>query len=244
MNVSTMFASKCVLGESPLWHQKSKSCFWVDIHHGVLYQYNLSQDRIRQWDVNDHVSLVIESYDCNLILAVQGGVLSFDPETGSKIWIADIDKDIPNNRCNDGGCDAMGRLWIGTMDKQCKRGAGSLYRVDRDLIVKKMIGGRSIPNGIVWSIQNERMYFIDTISQKVQSYLYNKSTGDIYYEKDVVQIPLAMGMPDGMAIDAEGMLWIALYNGGAVTRWDPSNGHLLQKVDLPALHITNCAFCG
>ncbi|MEB0261961.1 MULTISPECIES: SMP-30/gluconolactonase/LRE family protein [unclassified Mucilaginibacter] len=244
MNVSTLFPSQCLLGESPLWHRQSRSCFWVDIQKSILYQYDWLSAKTKQWEIKEHVSLAVEGPDDNLIIAVKGGILKFNLKTANKTWLADIDKNISNNRCNDGGCDIQGRLWVGAMDMECKENAGSLYRVDNNLVVNKMVGNRTIPNGLTWSLHNERMYFIDTPSQTVVSYLYNKNSGDIYYEKIAVNIPVNMGMPDGMAIDAEGMLWIALYNGGCITRWNPSSGELLDEIDLPAIHITNCAFVG
>jgi len=244
MNISTLFPSQCVLGESPLWHRESQSCFWVDIHQSILYQHDWLSGQTKHWEVKEHVSLAVEGPGDNLILALKGGILNFNFKTAAKTWLADIEKNISNNRCNDGGCDVQGRLWIGTMDMAFKENAGSLYRIDADLAVNKMVGNRTIPNGLIWSLHNERMYFIDTPSHAVVSYLYNKNSGEIYFEKVAVNIPANMGMPDGMAIDAEGMLWIALYNGGCVTRWNPSSGELLNRIDLPAIHITNCAFVG
>lgn len=244
MNISTLFPSQCILGESPLWHRESQSCFWVDIHQSILYQFDWLTGQTKQWEVKEHVSLVVEGQGDNLILALKGGILNFNFKTASKTWLADIDKNISNNRCNDGGCDVQGRLWVGTMDMAFKENAGSLYRIDADLAVNKMVGSRTIPNGLTWSLHNERMYFIDTPSHTVVSYLYHKNSGEIYFEKVAVNIPTSMGMPDGIAIDAEGMLWIALYNGGCVTCWNPSSGELVDRIDLPAIHITNCAFVG
>jgi len=244
MNISTLFPSQCILGESPLWHRESQSCFWVDIHESILYQYDFLSAQPKQWEVKEHISLAVEGPADNIILAVKGGILNFNLKTAHKTWLVDIEKDILNNRCNDGGCDVQGRLWVGTMDMAFKENAGSLYRIDNDLAIIKMVSNRTIPNGLTWSLHNERMYFIDTPSRTVVSYLYNKNSGEIYFEKIAVTIPSDMGMPDGMAIDAEGMLWIALYNGGCITRWNPSTEELLDRIDLPAMHITNCAFVG
>ena len=244
MNISTLYSAQCILGESPLWHPNRNSCFWADIHSGNLYEYNWLTGHTSKQYIAGHLSLVMQSTGDQLLLAVQGGLMKMDLATGHKTWLTDLDKHIVTNRCNDGACDTQGRLWVGTMDTRCADRAGSLYRVDRDGAVKKMIGNLTIPNGLVWSMQNDRMYFIDTPSQNVFSYLFNSRTGDIIFEKIAVQIPVTMGMPDGMTIDAEGMLWVAIYNGGCITRWDPRNGQLISKIKLPALHITSCAFAG
>ena len=130
------------------------------------------------------------------------------------------------------------------MDMQCKAAAGSLYRIGEDLTINKVISDLTIPNGIVWSLDNEQMYFIDTPTQQVVSYNFNKGTGRISNESVSVEIPIEMGMPDGLAIDTDGMLWIALYGGGGIARWNPITGSLIEFIKLPALNITNCAFVG
>ena len=227
-----------------MWHDRRKSCFWVDIASGILYEYNWETKIVEKRNFDRPISLVMESNGDSLILAVKGGIVKLDLNTGNLTWLTDLDKHIETNRCNDGGCDVNGRLWVGTMDIDCKEKAGSLYCLDNDLTVKKMIDNLTIPNGLVWSLDNERMYFIDTPSQSVVSYLFKKSNGNIYYEKKIIRVPSEMGMPDGMTIDSEGMLWIALYNGGCITRWNPADGQLLELVKLPALHVTSCAFVG
>ena len=211
----------------------------------MLQELNWSTKEVQIWHINRRVSLIIEGKDDRLILAVQGGLVSLDLKTNDLEWLTDIEKDIQNRRCNDGGIDANGRLWVGVMDIHCKAGEGSLYRLDELTgVPKKMIEGLTIPNGLVWSQDGERMYFIDTVSGAVKSYLFDLAKGTITYEKDAVTIPPDMGMPDGMAIDKQGMLWVALYGGFAVSRWDPVSGKLLDLIELPAPNVTNCCFAG
>jgi len=174
MDIATLSALHCVLGESPLWHSARKSYFWVDVHPGVLYELNPLTQALSKWEIGKPVSLVLESDGNQVILAVKGGLVKLDFTNGEQAWLTDIDSNILNNRCNDGASDSLGRLWIGTMDMECKANAGSLYRVDGDFMVKKMIGNLTIPNGLVWSLDHERMYFIDTPERKVVSYLFNK----------------------------------------------------------------------
>lgn len=243
MDIVTLSASQCILGESPIWHSARRSFFWVNVCPGILYELDLFSQCLNKWDIGKCVSLVLEGGINDVVLAVEGGVVTLNLESGEQKWIVRLEDSNHNIRCNDGALDLEGRLWVGTMDKNCKAGVGSLYRID-GTNVKKMIGNLTIPNGLVWSLDHERMYFIDTPKSAVVCYLFNKKTGDIYYEKEVIVIPPIMGMPDGMTIDAEGMLWIALYGGGGVARWNPVNGILLEVIKLPALNITNCEFVG
>ncbi|MEO6498265.1 MAG: SMP-30/gluconolactonase/LRE family protein [Mucilaginibacter sp.] len=243
MKVETLYPSHCMLGESPVWHRRRGSYFWVDIEEGILYELNAAKD-LQMWKLKTKVSLIIEQEDDTLLLAVQGGVVRFNPADGSTTELVGLDKDYPANRCNDGACDADGRLYIGTMNVNCEKDAGNLYRIDKDFTVTKVINDLTIPNGIVWSHDQARMYFIETMSRTVKSYLFNRKTGEIYYEKIAVTIPEDMGYPDGMAIDTEGMLWVALYGGYGVSRWNPETGMLLEKISLPVPHVTNCTFGG
>lgn len=245
MTVSTLFKASNVLGESPFWHAKRQSLFWVDIEQGLLHELDWKTKDAQTWQLERRVSLIIEGNDDQLILGVQGGLVSFDLKTGDFKWLAEIEKEIPDRRCNDGGVDSKGRIWVGVMDIHCKAGEGSLYRLNNlSAPPAKMIEELTIPNGLVWSHNNDRMYFIDTVSRAVKSYLFNGVTGAIEYEKDAINIPPQMGMPDGMTIDHEGMLWIALYSGFAIGRWNPLNGKLMNLIKLPVPNITNCCFVG
>jgi len=175
---------------------------------------------------------------------VQGGVGIFNLQTGKLNWLLDLEKDIANNRTNDGACDTHGRLWLGTMDVNCKEGLGSLYCIDKTLVVQKKLQNLSISNGIAWSLDNHRMYHIDTATGIASSYSFDVSTGDIKFEKKAIEVPAEIGSPDGMCMDEEGMLWIAHWDGFGVYRWNPDTGKLLDKIELPVPQVTACAFGG
>lgn len=128
------------------------------------------------------------------------------------------------------------------MSTKDEKNAGALYRLDTDSTIHKMIENVSISNGIVWSLDSTKMYYIDTPSQKVVVYDYSNTSGEIKNKHTVIEIPENMGSPDGMTIDSEGNLWIALWGGSAVGCWNPVSGELLQTVDVPAKNVTSCAF--
>ena len=124
------------------------------------------------------------------------------------------------------------------------KGNGALYFIDKYLRVKKKINNTSVSNGIVWSLNNSRLYYIDSPTQVVQSLIFEEKTGEIVFEKNVIQIPNEMGSPDGMAIDEEGMLWIAHWGGFGVYRWNPHNGELIEKVEVSVPQVSSCSFVG
>ena len=244
MKAEILNSSQCILGEGPVWHAQRKCCFWVDIEKGILYEYNWLTKITRYWSFDYKLSLAIQGRNNHLILGLNGGIARFDLESENLEWLLDIETKIAGNRCNDGSCDSFGRLWIGTMQMQFKKGAGSLYCIDKDLNIKKKLNKVSISNGIAWSLDDTRLYFIDSPTQVVQSFIFEEKTGDIKFEKNVIQIPEKMGTPDGMVIDEEGMLWIAHWGGFGVFRWNPLDGKILDKVDIPAPNVTSCTFAG
>ncbi len=243
LHAEVLYASQCILGESPLWHAERKCCFWADIENGILYEYNWVQKITRSWRFNYRLTLVLQGKDDQLILALDAKIARFDLETGQMEWLADIETN-SETRCNDGACDTRGRLWVGTMHLEHTHEAGALYCMDTDLKIHKRRHHTTISNGIAWSLDNKRLYFVDSPTQVVQSFIFEEKTGDIIFEKNVISIPDRMGSPDGMAIDEEGMLWIAHWGGFGLYRWNPRNGELMEKIEVAVPQVSSCAFIG
>ena len=243
MKADVLYASQCILGESPLWHAERKCCFWVDIENGILYEYNWGQKSTRHWKFNYRLTLVLQGKNDQLILALDARIARFDLETEQIEWIVDVETN-SETRCNDGACDSLGRLWVGTMHLTNRKDTGALYFIDKDLKVQKKINNTSVSNGIAWSLNNSRLYYIDSPTQVVQSFIFEEKTGEIVFEKNVIQIPNEMGSPDGMAIDEEGMLWIAHWGGFGIYRWNPQKGELISKIEVPVPQVSSCAFVG
>ena len=245
MNARLLYTSQCFLGEGPCWHPTRNSCFWVDIENRRLYEYDWPNGHhIREWTFSRRISLVVIDTDDKLILGMEGGIMRFDPDTGDSHWLLDLEKEYEKHRCNDGGVDREGRLWVGTLHRDFTPGVASLYRIDKDLTPHREIGDVTISNGIAWSADDTRLYFIDSPRRTIASYLYDKHTGHLVFEKIAVQIPEGLGDPDGMAIDEEDMLWVAHWGGHGVYRWDPHTGALLDVIKVPAPNVSSCAFAG
>ena len=179
-----------------------------------------------------------------LVLGLQGGIARYNLASETLSWLIDVEKDLPTHRCNDGKVDTKGRLWFGTLQMDFQEGVGSLYCINERLLLDKKLGKCTIANGLAWSPDNTRLYFIDSPANKVQCFVFDESTGNIVFEKDVIQIPKEKGSPDGIAIDEEGMLWIAHWGGFGVYRWNPLNGKLISILKLPVPNVSSCAFAG
>jgi sugar lactone lactonase YvrE len=175
---------------------------------------------------------------------VQGGIISYNLVTKEMDWLAELEKENPRNRTNDGGIDAQGNIWIGTMEMNCEANAGALYVVDKNFRVKQQLTGLSIPNGLVFSPDQKHMYHIDSGTQKVVSYAYNSHQLTITREKTLIEFAIPDGGPDGMTMDEEGMLWIAEWGGFCVSRWNPETGKKISSIDVPVPQPSACIFGG
>ncbi|HEY8967962.1 MAG TPA: SMP-30/gluconolactonase/LRE family protein, partial [Puia sp.] len=245
MNARLLYASQCFLGEGPCWHPARKSCFWVDIENQRLYEYQWPKGKfVRQWIFHHRVTLVVIGEDGNLLLGMEGGIMRFDPDTGKSRWLLDLEKNLAKHRCNDGGVDRQGRLWVGTLHRDFITGVASLYCIDEDLVPRTRLSGVTISNGMAWSQDDTRLYYIDSPRRRIESYLYDAATGQIEFEKVAVQVPDGIGDPDGMTIDEEGMLWVAHWGSFSVHRWNPRNGQMLDTIRVPAPNVSACAFAG
>jgi len=151
----------------------------------------------------------------------------------------------PHNRFNDGKVDSSGRLWVGSMSvDESKKHQGSVFVVQGDGSYKQVITDVSISNGIAWSGDETKLYYIDTPTQQIIQYEYNKATATLSNRKVAIEIPKTLGEPDGMTIDTDDNLWIGLWNGSNVAQYNPQSGQLLRLVRIPAPKVTSACFGG
>lgn len=247
--MKTYTAKLCVqmrakVGEGTIWDIHKQVLYWLDIGGHKLFIYNPADGTNKEYQFDQHVTAVVPRQTGGFVLAMRDGFATFDPETNTLNMIADPEADNPENRFNDGKCDPAGRFFAGTMPFSCDRFTGSLYRLDINKSVHHLRDGVGISNGIVWTSDNKTMYHIDSLAKTVTAYDYDLVTGDINNGRVIITVPEALGLPDGMSIDTEDMLWIAHYNGHAVRRWNPHTGKILAEVKVDAAQVTSCAFGG
>lgn len=236
--------AKAELGEGPAWDDELNKLYWVDITSGVVHLYDPETKEDRSINVNKAVGSVVPATNGKLLAALENGLHFIDLKTGEMTFIADPESHINNTRYNDGKCDPAGRFWVGTMAVDGTRKAGALYCLDTDMKIRKMLDGVSISNGLAWSSDNKVMYYIDTPEKQVFSFDYDIETGNISNKKTVISFPDGCGIPDGMTIDTEGMLWIAMWNGWKVLKVDPVKGIITDELSLPVENVTSCTFGG
>ncbi|WP_248929211.1 SMP-30/gluconolactonase/LRE family protein [Paenibacillus hamazuiensis] len=242
--VQLLIDAKAALGEGPCWDPVSGRLYWVDILGKRLHIYDPRSQTDRVIQLDQEVGAVVPRAQGGVVLALRRGFYALNLDNESLEAIAEPEPDKPNNRFNDGKCDAKGRFWAGTMDMQEKPGAGKLYRLDPDGTVHTMIDGVTTSNGLVWSPDRQTMYYIDSPTKQVVAYDYNEESGQIFGKRTVVTLSEGEGVPDGMTIDEEGMLWVAQWDGHKVSRWDPATGERLSYIELPAARVSSCTFGG
>jgi sugar lactone lactonase YvrE len=232
------------LGEGPAWEPRRGILYWVDIHAGRLHIFNPADGSDRSIDVGEFLGCAVPRRSGGLVLGLRSGFASLDISTEKLSRLVNPEPGLPGNRFNDGKCDPVGRFLAGSMDDAEVEASGSLYSFAPDGPVKTLLTGTRISNGLTWSPDYRTFYFIDTPTRTVMAYDYDLATGDIANPHPAISVPFELGWPDGMTSDTEGMLWVAMWGGARLTRWDPDAGKLLAEIPFPALNVSSCAFGG
>lgn len=239
------FQHDAEVGEGSLWDERENCLYWVDIHGNAVHRYDPAAGSNPTRDVSEHVSTVVLDQGGGILVTTRNGFARFDWEARQLTRLGDPEEGNEATRFNDGKCDPAGRFWAGTMAYDCTEGAGSLYCMESDGTISKKLSDVTISNGLVWSGDARYFYFIDSLTYQIHRYDYDLETGHITNKHVVTEFDKdSEGLPDGMAIDREDGLWVAMFGGSSVLRIDPTTGERTHKVNLPASNITSCAFGG
>lgn len=232
------------LGEGSLWDVASQRLYWVDIIEHKVMCFDPSTGANPGYDVAQEVGTVVLTEDSKLLLGLRSGISVFDPHSGSFLPLCSPEPGAQHKRLNDGKCDRRGRFWVGSMVEGGEKGSGGLFCLDADLHLERKLGGVSCSNGLVWSKDSTKFYYIDTPTHRVDVFDHDAATGAIENRRTVARFIEGEGAPDGMTIDADDCLWVALWGGSKVVKLDPNTGEVLLEVAVPATNVTSCAFGG
>ncbi|MDD9268873.1 SMP-30/gluconolactonase/LRE family protein [Paenibacillus sp. GCM10023248] len=245
-HVRLVLDARAELGEGPCWNELEKALYWVDIIGKRFCKFDPATGSNEEFPVGEYVGAVVCAGQGEVILATQSGFQSYSMEQRRLTPIVDPESHLPENRFNDGKCDARGRFWAGTMEIVEKEAKGSLYVLDVDRSFRKVHEGVGVSNGIAWSLDGKEMYYVDSMKKLVLAFQFDLERGEISGPRTLIDFADAgeEGFPDGMTIDAEGMLWIAHWDGWQVSRWNPRTGEKLDSIRVPAAKASSCIFGG
>ena len=246
-----IFDSRDHLGEGILWDERDQSVLWLDVPMpSKLHRWYPDSGKYQSWLMPEMITCMTVKENGGLLVASHFGLNDFDFLNGELTQIIEIEKKYPNNRCNDGASDRNGRFWFGTMQNnissdakniEFNQSSGSIYRYDANKSLHSMKTDIGCPNTFVWSPDNTKMYFTDTLTGWISEFEYQHDDGLINNSKNFAYSD--RGYPDGSTIDSEGGLWNCRWEGGCVIRFAP-DGSIDHIVEVPVQRVTSCTFGG
>ncbi len=242
-SVECIWPAETILGEAPAWCPKEQVVYWVDIEGKTILRMD-PQSGDRQIFPQDYeFGCIVKRADGGFIAGTDAGLVHLDADLKSSEIFATPETEFPNNRFNDGKCDRRGRFWVGSTDKNETEPNGALYQVNGSGDVLRMLPGVIVSNGLGWSPDDRIMYFTDSGHGAIYAFDFDVDTGEIENQREFARVAPADGMPDGLAVDAQGYVWGAHWGGWRITRYDP-DGRIDRVIDLPVPQVTSVAFGG
>ena len=241
MKAELLQDARAHLGEGPSWSAADGRLLWVDITAGEVHALDPVTGLDDVVQVGEDVGAVVPTDRPGTVaVAVRRGLgLLAD---GAVTLLADVHGDDASIRMNDGKADPQGRFVAGSMAYDFAPGAASLYRLEHDGSLTTLLDGLTVSNGLAWSADGRTLWFVDTGSPQVDRLTYGDD--GVSGRALAVDLSAEVGSPDGMTVDAEGMLWVAMWGGSAVLRVSPVDGRVVDRVELPVTQPTSCAFGG
>jgi sugar lactone lactonase YvrE len=231
-------------GEGPCWDPIGERMLIVDMLAGAVVDLS-SPTAPARYSVGSPVAAVVRPRrGGGFLVATEHGFALFDSGFRVERTLAAV-LDDPAIRLNEGGCDPAGRFFCGSMAYDETPGAAAMYRLEPDGTASVAFDGATISNGLQWSLDGTRAFYVDTPTRRVDVFDYDVASGVFSGRRPFADVSAFAGAPDGMTIDAEGGLWVAFWGGGAVRRLDPDTGAVTAEVEVPgATHTSACAFGG
>jgi sugar lactone lactonase YvrE len=242
VTVDAPYAERCDLGEGPHWNASTARLTYVDIDAGTLHELDPRAGSAVATGVGPPISFAVPVAGGAGRVCGTGGDLTLLGVGEEPVGTLAVERGRPGNRMNDGKADPAGRLWFGSMSLSRSTGAAGFYRLDADGLAT-IDASVTISNGLDWDLERQRMYYVDSPQQRIDRFDFDVATGAVENRQTFAEIDPDDGLPDGLTVDADGGVWVALFGGGAVRRYDP-DGELVTAVPLPVTCPTCPAFGG
>jgi len=252
MKVEVLVARRLKCGEGPHWDDKNNRLLFVDITGKKCFVFDWETKEVKTLEgmaKNVHAVIPRESNKDEVIICHGLNFEVLNLKTAEREVIAEVDQ---GSSINDAKCDAAGRIWAGTFsenatDDNPNPRKGAMFCLDKNKVVTKKYAEVETSNGLCWSPDSLKFYHADSIPRIVSAYDYNLETSEVTNKTvaiDVNKLEEEKKFPDGMCIDAEGMVWVALFNGWKVIRCNPNTGEKLSEIKMPVKQPTSCCFAG
>jgi sugar lactone lactonase YvrE len=237
---------RAVLGEGPYWVPENSSLLWVDIPNRLLHRTEIPSGATESMEV-DAVSAAFPALGGGILTAGGNRLTLFKPGSASGDgWTARTVAEVPSRegvRFNDASVDPAGRVWVGTMHVDETEPLGELYRLDPGSVLTSVVKGVTVSNGLGWSPDGSRLYYTDSPMRRIDVFDYDPATGEAFQRRVFTDLSRADGVPDGLTVDLDGCVWVAMWGGGALRRFTP-NGEQDAVLPVPVSRPTSCAFGG
>ena len=234
--------AQALLGEGPRWDARSRRLLWVDIEGRALHVFDPASGHARDLPLGSRVGSAAPMDSGGVLVAVADRLAVVDLDDGSTRTLVEIPHG-KGMRLNDGACDPAGRFWVGSMALDETPGAAALYRFSHGSGLDRVLDGVTLSNGLGWSRDGTTMYYVDSPTYRIDAFDVDVAAGEISGRRQWVAIEPGAGIPDGLAVDDEGGVWLALWGGGAVRRYAP-DGALDLVLEVPTDNVTACCFGG
>jgi sugar lactone lactonase YvrE len=240
--VEVAIGSQALLGECPRWDAATERLLWVDIEAHTLHLFDPARGDDRSILLDNRLGAAAPTRAGDVLVALADRLAMIDLADECVRTLVEIPHG-PELRLNDGVCDPAGRFWVGSMALDYAPGAGALYRYSVDGGLDRMIEDVTLSNGLGWSPDGGTMYYIDSMAYRVDAFDFDVATGAISERRPLIVIERGAGIPDGLAVDDEGGIWMALWGRAAIRRYGP-DGELDRVLAIPAHNVTACCFGG
>ncbi len=233
------------LGEHPFWDDRERALIWVDVLAGRVHRVTPGADDAVVADLGMAVGAVAPVEGGGFVLAAADGFRRVDA-VGRAVWGPLRPDDMPGDaRFNDGACDPQGRFFAGTVTVDLRQGAGALYRLDPDGSIHTVLEGVTESNGIAWSPDGVTLYYVDSgePAPRIRAFAFEAEAGTLGESRDLVSFDPGDVVPDGLAVAAEGCLWVAMWGGSEVRRYGV-DGRIMERLPLPVSRVTCPGFGG
>ncbi len=230
------------LGEGPIWDDIREELLWLDVTRGKILFFSPSRGVQNEIQLDRHIGSLALTRNLDLCLALRDGFAHYSFQSQS---ITSFTQVIESDevRFNDGAVDRQGRFLAGTMGYNPKPNTGNLYTFTEDSGYRLLIPEVGVSNGICWNGDSSQMYFIDSMTQSIQVFDYDLYSGSATNPKVLIKFDPQLGIPDGMTIDEEGSLWVAMWDGSQILKIS-SDGDIVDAIKFPVSRVTSLTFGG